>query len=170
MSKSATMAISSVTGNTIKIAEGARSALNDLGWRVSEFQKGTEPADDVVIVCFWCRKSSLDPASIEVVNACHGKKILALGTFGGYPQSRYADLVRSNVEELISVENECLGVFLSQGKVSMRRIEQRRQLPETDPHYLDDWGVERLMEGQNHPNSSDVQYARAFTRDYLPTC
>lgn len=166
--KSATMAVSSATGNTAKIAEGVRSALRDLGWSVRDYERGAEPADDVVVVCFWCRKSSLDPASAEVVQACRGKKILAFGTFGGYPQSRYADLVRRNVADAISAENECLGVFLSQGKVRMERIEERRQLPEDHPHHLDKWGVERLMEGQSHPSDADVQYARAFACDYLP--
>lgn len=162
------MAVSSATGNTAKIAEGVRSALRDLGWSVRDYERGVEPADDVVVVCFWCRKSSFDPASTEVVQACRGKKILAFGTFGGYPQSRYADLVRRNVADVISAENECLGVFLSQGKVRMERIEERCQLPEDDPHHLDRWGVERLMEGQNHPSDADVQYARAFACDYLP--
>ena len=167
MAKSATIAISSLTGNTAAIADGVQSALRDMGWTMREHVEGITPPDDVVVVCFWCRKSSLDDASMRTVQACHDKKIIAFGTFGGYPQSTYADLVRANVTTVIERENECLGVFLSQGKVNPKRIESRRALPSDDPHYLDDWSLERLMEGQNHPNATDVQYARAFAHDKL---
>ena len=167
MTRSAAIAVSSLTGNTAAIAGGVQSALRDMGWITHELEPGTIPHDDVVIVCFWCRKSSLDDASLKTVQACRGKKIIAFGTFGGYPQSTYADLVRANVTAAIEMENECLGGFLSQGKVSMKRVEARRALPESDPHYLDDWGLERLMEGQNHPNATDVHYARAFAHDRL---
>lgn len=167
MSKCATLWVSSATGNTAKIAEGVRDALEELGWQVSDARSGVEPTDEVVVVCFWCRKSSLDPKSRAFVEVCAGKKMLLLGTFGGFPSGKYAQLVRDNVTTEVSQRNECLGVFLCQGKVRTQRIEERRALPEDNPHHLDDWGVVRLTEGQKHPDDTDVLYAQGFVRDYL---
>ena len=169
MRPTATLWVSSVTGNTAKIAEGVRAVLDELGWDVHDAQLGQCPADDYVIVCFWCRKSSLDPKSMRFVESCSDRKVLALGTFGGFPQGKYADLVRGNVSALIEQGNECLGVYLCQGKVRKERIEERAALPESHPHHLDAWGILRLTEGQKHPNSTDVLYAQAFVRDYLPS-
>ena len=168
MKPSVTLWVSSVTGNTAKIAEGVRVVLEELGWNVHDAQLGQCPADDYVIVCFWCRKSSLDPKSIRFVESCADRKVLALGTFGGFPQGKYADLVRSNVSARIEQDNECLGVFLCQGKVRKERIDERMALPEDHPHHLDKWGIIRLTEGQKHPDDTDVLYAQAFVRDYLP--
>jgi len=166
--RSAAFFVSSVTGNTATIAAGVREALVELSWAVNDVRPCTPPDDDVVIVCFWCRKSSLDPKSLKFVNACEGQRILLFGTMGGFPVGAYAQTVRDNVTAKVSERNECLGVFLCQGKVNAERIEQRRNLPESDPHHLDDWGAKRLLESLNHPNATDVLYAQAFLRDHMP--
>lgn len=162
----ASMAISSVTGNTASIAQAVRSAAEEAGWTINDVV-GPNPPDDVVIVCFWCRKSTLDPKSLKFVESCSGKRVLLFGTMGGYPVGAYADRVRANVTSKVCERNECLGVFLCQGKVNPERIEMRRNLPESDPHHLDDRGLARLTEGLNHPDATDMANARAFALDYL---
>lgn len=163
-----TMAVSSASGNTAVIAKGVRQALVELGWDVAEApQNGDVPSDETVVVCFWCRKSSLDPKSLRFVQGCSGKRILLFGTMGGFPVGRYADQVRSNVERIVNERNECLGVFLCQGKVRADRIEERHNLPANDPHHLDEWGVARLTESLKHPDETDILYARSFARDHL---
>ncbi len=166
--RSAAFFVSSVTGNTATVAAGVREAIEELGWAVNDVRPCPPPDDDVGIVCFWCRKGSLDPKSLRFVNNCTGQRILLFGTMGGFPVGAYAQTVRDNVIAKVSERNECLGVFLCQGKVNAERIKQRRNLPEDDPHHLDDWGVKRLLESQNHPNATDVLYAQAFARDHLP--
>ncbi len=168
-SKTVTLHVSSITGNTAQIAEGVRKTLDELGWTVFDAQPGAAPGTEVVVMCFWCRKSSLDPKSLEYLKRCKGKKILLFGTIGGWPAGKYGALVRANVTTTVEEHNECLGVFLCQGRVRQQRIDERRALPPDHPHYLDDWGVVRLTEGLNHPNATDILYAQAFARDYLPT-
>ncbi|MBQ9068465.1 MAG: hypothetical protein IJ131_05280 [Eggerthellaceae bacterium] len=170
MQKEATIAVSSRTGNTAYIAEGVVDAARSTGWTIVETENGKAPKTDVVVICFWCRRHSLDDASLEYLSLCEGKRILALGTFGGYPTGAYAKKVRDNVANAISERNECLGVFLCQGKLNESRIEKRRALPPDDPHHLDDFGYERALEGLKHPNETDLLYAKAFTRDFLPSC
>ena len=169
MKRHATLFVSSVTGNTAKVANGVREMLVDLGWDVNDARActGCQEESDVVIVCFWCRKSSLDPKSIRFVERCKGKKVLLFGTMGGFPVGSYADSVRANVRAKVEEANECLGVFLCQGKVRQERIDERRALSPDNPHFLDDWGVARLTESLKHPNETDVLYAQAFLRDTL---
>lgn len=168
MSKNVTMSVSSHTGNTRKIAEGVRSQLQAQGWTITDYERGADVHDDVLVMCFWCWKSTFDPASMKLLERCEGKRILVLGTMGGYPDGPYAQKVTRNVTEAVSAHNECLGVFLSQGKVSMKSVEARKQLPVDDPHHLDDAGVERLIESQKHPDSQDVARAAAFVLQAMP--
>ena len=188
MGKRATLWVSSVTGNTAKIAEGVRATLVDLGWSVRDVDGNAREARDaggdareardadaavpdaeVVIVCFWCRKGTLDPKSMKFIDECENKKVLLFGTMAHWPVGKYGALVRERVAAKVNERNECLGVFLCQGRVRPERIEERRALPVDHPHHLDDWGVVRLVESQGHPNATDVLYAQAFARDYLPS-
>ena len=161
------LAVSSATGNTALVADGVRAALEEMGWTVHDVPLDAQPTEKIVIACFWCRKGSLDPKSLGFVQHCAGKRMLLLGTMGSFPTGLYADSVRRNVERIVDERNECLGVFLCQGKVRADRIEQRRSLSPDDPHYLDDWGVARLTESLKHPNATDILYAQAFVRDHL---
>lgn len=162
-----TMAVSSRTGNTQMIADAVRAELEARGFDVRLRGRGEQIETDVAIVCFWCFKSTLDPINLRLVQGTAGRRILAFGTFGGYPDSPYAGRVTRLVTEAIDERNTCLGVFLSQGKVSLENVEARKRLPPEDPHHLDEAGIARVMESQRHPNQHDVDRAVAFLRDHL---
>ena len=140
MTDDITIAASSRTGNTQKIADAVCAQLDELGvgYRVREAGEPIEGQN--VIICFWCFKSRFDVRNKNLLAELSGKKILVFGIFGGYPDSAYAGKVRRNVIGDVSEHNECLGVFLSQGRVSMKIVEKRRQLPADGPHHLDDAG------------------------------
>lgn len=168
MTKNVTLSVSSLTGNTRKIADGVRARLSADGWTITDYERGADVRDDVVAVCFWCWKSTLDPNSMKLLEGCTGKRVLVFGTMGGYPDGPYAEKVKGNVAEAVRANgHECLGVYLSQGKVSMKSVERRRALPEDDPHHLDDAGVERLIESQKHPDQNDIDRAAAFAAQRL---
>ncbi len=164
--KQLTMVVSSLTGNTRAIANGVRAALESDGWEIQDFEKCGKPAD-LIALCFWCRKSTLDDASRAVLSELESRQIICFGTCGGYPDGGYGDRVRSNVTAEVSARNTCLGVFLSQGKVPLQRIEKRKQLPLDHPHHLDEAGIARLMESLKHPNADDIARAVAFAREKL---
>lgn len=167
MTDDITIAISSRTGNTQKIADAVRAQLEELGVEYHVREAGEPIESQNVIICFWCFKSRFDVRNQNLLAGLSGKKILVFGTFGGYPDSAYGDKVRRNVEGDVNESNECLGVFLSQGKVSMKNVEKRRQLPADDPHHLDDAGVRRLEESQKHPDEQDMARARSFLCEHL---
>lgn len=161
--------LSSLTGNTKKLCLPLADLLKEQ--YPEAFQTVTEASQVLdgspVILCFWCRKSSLDDKSLSFLRDLNNCDILAFGTFGGYPDSAYADLVRKNVREQIERSNRCIGVFLSQGKISEKRTEKRRSLPKDAPHYLDEEGYRRHLESRKHPDSNDLGNAREFLLTHL---
>ena len=159
----AALFVASVTGNTRKVADALQKELERQGWKVlllvnrERFERPVEA--DLYLVGFWCRKSSMDDSSRKLVNQYQGKPMLVFGTMGNYPTGDYADLVRRNVQEVVSAQNICKGIFLCQGKIREERTEARRKLPPTAPHYLDDAGYQRHLESRRHPNQEDLQNA-----------
>lgn len=162
--------VSTITGNTEKIAAGLREELRQMQYSVIPYNDTNKEAiadAGIVILCFWCRRSSVDPKTQKIIDTLHGKKIIAFGTMGAYPDSKYGDHVKENVRTLIEADNKCLGVFLCQGKIPPERTERRRKLPPDSPHYLDDEGYQRHLESRKHPDERDIADAGAFLRQIL---
>lgn len=169
MKKKVVLCISSCTGNTKKIMEALEEELRSKDYDIRIWNKNgyNRIDDELFIIGFWCRRSTLDFESQKTVDLLKGKNILAFGTMGSYPDSEYGKRVEENVCEYIGRENKCLGVYLSQGKVSLKRTEMRRKLPKDHPHYLDEEGVKRHLESQKHPNEDDIRKAVLFLRENL---
>ena len=163
--------ISSLSGNTEKVAKSVAINILDQGYNLTSYNcsdiKDTINLDDTVIICFWCRKAMLDPKSKKLVDLCKGKNIIAIGTMGSYPDGEYGSLVHSNVMKYINQENKCLGVFLCQGKIPLKRTMLRRNLPIDHPHHLNDEGLKRHLESHNHPSVEDLSNASNFVLDIL---
>lgn len=166
--------ISSLTGNTQKIADAVLKELKNDGnafTRIDIFHNKELlqlPAlNEYILLFFWCRKSTLDDYSQAVIRQCKGKKILAFGTMGGYPDGDYGNRVRKNVETLIGENNICRGVYLSQGKIPESRTTYRMNLPKDHPHYLDENGVKRHEQSRTHPDKKDLDNAVVFFRKHF---
>lgn len=166
------VAISSLTGNTQKIADAVlkelgntmNDSINIKTFRNKELLHLPEQTD-YILLFFWCRKSSLDDYSRKVIKQCKGKRILAFGTMGGYPDGAYGNRVRENVKAEIEANNICDGIYLSQGKIPEARTEYRRNLPKEHPHHLDEEGVKRHEKSRKHPDADDLKNAVTFFRD-----
>ena len=116
---------------------------------------------------FWCRKSTLDNYSKEVLKQCKNKKILAFGTMGSYPNDAYGMRVRENVKTIIEENNICEGVYLSQGRIPEARTNYRKNLPKEHPHYLDEEGVKRHEKSRKHPDANDLKNAVEFFKEHF---
>ena len=166
MIKNIMLSISSCTGNTQKLAEAIQRRLEQSSCQLS-VQRSSKSCIlsndyDLIILCFWCRRSTLDFNSKQIIDMCKNRKILVFGTMGSYPNSDYGERVKGNVFDYISENNQCLGIFLSQGKIPPERTEKRRKLPPEHPHYLDEAGVKRHLDSQSHPDVIDLQNAVNF--------
>ena len=168
MKKKILAQVSSVTGNTRKVADFTMNMLRKEGHEVIEIMSASEIDSikvsqfDFVIVFFWCRKSAMDDKSNKLVDALTGVPILAIGTLGGHDDGPYAERVRGNVREKIKEKNSCLDIFMCRGKVNLKRTWERAKLPESAPHHLDEKGIRRHLESQSHPDSRDLLAASKF--------
>ena len=164
--------ISSLTGNTLKIANALEERLIATGHIVTK-QDSNEIRQpkviaDFYILCFWTRRGSLDMDSFKILKQFKDSPIIAVGTCGHYPDSEYAYRTKSYINGIINTSNACLGVFLSQGAVMLESTNRRRKLPPNRPHYLDDEGYARHLESQNHPDLADIENAFQFVLTQLP--
>lgn len=176
--------ISSLTGNTKKVGLHVAEKLRSLGHDVTienthetasvirnlsaaERKSYALPSADLVLVCFWCRRSGMDYESLLIPEFYTGQRIAALGTMGGEVNGSYGERVRTNVKTLLTIQNQCEGVFLCQGKIREARTEARRNLPPDDPKYLDDAGYARHLATRSHPDEKDLEAAWAAVREWI---
>ncbi|MDO4553570.1 MAG: flavodoxin family protein [Lachnospiraceae bacterium] len=163
--------LSTVTGNTKKLAEGVKNKLKEQGICLNLHENENFQPDnmenELILIFFWCRRSTLNPESKVFLEKWKGKRVIAIGTMGGYPDSEYGNRVRKNVRTDIEKENYCEGIFLSQGKIDEQSTAHRRSLSPENPHYLNDEAYERHLESRKHPNQEDIDGAFAFLLERL---
>ncbi|MDO4977067.1 MAG: flavodoxin family protein [Eubacteriales bacterium] len=170
--KKIVMYTSSVTGNTRKVMDYIAEAIEDEGiierYDTPYWMKDPIEISDVEfhIVGFWCRRGSMDDASLELMRSLKGKNVLLIGTLGNYPDSPYGKRVLENVK---AEAKECnlLGCFLCQGKIEESRTEKRRSLPKDHVHYLNDEGYKRHLDSRSHPDEKDLQAAASYVKSVL---
>ncbi len=170
---------SSLTGNTKKIAfhlaeqlraEGHTIQLLNTHSALRELHgsEGRElPCADLILLCFWCRRSSMDSDSLKLLAEYQGQTIAAVGTMGGDSSGDYGVRVRSNVTAAIEEHNRCAGVFTCVGKIQESRTEARRALPKDSPHYLDDEHYARHLATRSHPDENDLENAFRFVHTFF---
>ncbi|VEU81192.1 flavodoxin family protein [Haploplasma axanthum] len=159
---------SSLTGNTEKVA---KAIFDSLPGEKALFRNKKDNYNlddfDIIIIGYWCRRTFMDPLSIDLVKKIKGKKVAAFGTAGMYPDSKYGELCRERVRNIIEEENEFIGDFLCQGKIPEERTNKRLNLPKDDPHYLDEEGLKRHIESRKHPNNEDFIAAQEAFRKII---
>jgi flavodoxin len=161
--------LSSVTGNTRQVADAIREALSPAYTVVICDSRApvAHPEADLCLLCFWCRRATLDPNSQKVLHLYRRQPFLAVGTMGGRPESAHGERVRENVRRAVDADNRCRGIFLCRGKIPEARTEYRRALPKDHRLYLDDAGYARQLSSRSHPDAADLAHAVAFVRNAL---
>lgn len=157
---------SSLTGNTQKLAKYLAGQLHARGEDVSLYNAKDVDAlveADLIILAFWCRRSSMDDLSLGILEKCRGKKVIAIGTIGGKAEEAYGRRVENTVRNVVEENNICLGAYACQGMIDPKRTEKRRALPKDRPHYLDDEGYARHLANRGRPHEEDL--TRAY--DYI---
>lgn len=150
------MVYSSKTGNTKKLAEGAAKAMGAPVRVVPVEDAPDASAHPWVIVGFWVDRGTADKKALEYLAALSGKKVGLIGTLGAYVDSQHARDVEARVRELVSAQNECLGCFLSMGKVDPALAERFKSLPPDHPHAMNEERRKRHEEAAKHPDDKDI--------------
>lgn len=150
---------SSLTGNTKAVAVALLEAL-PAGTEIYRVNDAPLPDDyELLALGFWVSKSGPDPKTAAYLGKCAGKKLILFGTMAGYPESEYGGRVRANAVAAAK-DNEVLGVFLCQGRVSEKMLQNPR-------HPLTPERLARLAEAARHPNEDDFSAARRAVTEFL---
>lgn len=165
-----TIIVSSVGGNTKKMADYIRTKLEADGFSTRyltikeaiESRNAGEDLGENIVMCFWCRRSTMDELSLELLSKLENKNILALGTMTGRAYEDYGKKVAGNVEAAINDKNTCIAVHSCQGHTPMSRIEPKRNLPKDAPRYINDERYARYISLMGRPNEDDLQMSWEF--------
>ncbi len=136
--------------------------LHDIRFFHDEISEG-----DITVLCFWCRRSSLDDLSLSFLDGIKGRNIMAIGTMSGDAEGEYGSRVRKNVQRAITEKNNCVGVHLCQGHSDLKRIEPRCHLDPKSPKYVSPKKWKHHLSIQAHPDEYDIQHAVQFVAETL---
>ena len=155
---------SSITGNTLSIAKHISNELIKSEHKVKLVCSNNTPINytevlkgmDLCLIGFWTRKGYLDDFSVNTLSNIKNMNVAFFGTACAYPDSIHILKCKLKIaQETEKTTNKYLGIFMCQGRVPIKRTQQRLSLEPSDPHYLDEAGLKRHMEARNHPNNED---------------
>lgn len=159
--KNPVLVVSSVTGNTYKVAQAIIAAYPTMKLARTLDVKNN-PAlikdSDTVIVGFWCDKGGLPPDLNELLPLIHDKTLGIFSTMTGDPTSPKAQTwFEAQCQKIVGNEknNTLKGTFLCRGKLSPILMKQFRQ---NSAHYTPE--REAVWEAAaSHPDEKDCQDA-----------
>ena len=167
MKKTGLLIYSSKTGNTKKLAETVHSKLSGF-CDFSDIDHAPDPGKySWIIIGFWVDRGTADKKTLNLLNKIKNKPIVCIGTLGASPESEHAVKVRQTIAEIAGKENEYLGCFLCQGKISQELIQKFEQLPPGNPHSVTEEKRKRYEEAAKHPNDADFEACHIFCRKVL---
>ena len=94
----------------------------------------------------------------RTIESLHGKKVAIFATAGTYPDSQAARDYLDNAAALLPEDSECLGTFISQGRVHSFHIGKRSEHAKL-VHPMTPDRLARLQEAEKHPNEDDFRRA-----------
>ncbi|MDL2295801.1 flavodoxin family protein [Lachnospiraceae bacterium OttesenSCG-928-E19] len=155
----------SETGNTKKIATEIFSALPGMSKdliSITEVDNIPQASTYFVGFCVHCNTCSLEIG--DFLGDLSGKRVALFGTCGLAPSQDAYKKIENNVSIWIEDDNEYLGAFLCQGKMSLdmrRKCEQK-----LGSKLLDELHAKKILqnfdEAMIHPTDEDLKNARDF--------
>lgn len=139
------------TGNTARLAERARRALDAAG-----AEEASSPADaDVTLLGSWTDKGGLDPSLADALPALAGRRVFIFGTcgFGGDPA--YYDRVLDSFASALPAGAEVVGRYMCQGQMPPAVRERYVTMAEKDPARFEPM-IENFDRALGHPDDADL--------------
>ena len=140
----------SVSENTKKLADVIKQEIGDVAY----FGKPSAEAldADVLILGSWTAGFSFSPDLKEFLPTISGKKVFLFMTAGYGNSKEFFDPIINSFKAALSANNEIIGEFICQGKVTEAKQEAIKKM-DMDK-YL---GMkEQLDNSQSHPDSNDI--------------
>ncbi len=157
---------SSLTGNTKKVADSIYSVLNEYNCDYLEIPevKSVE-GYDLIIVGYWIDKALPNKIALEFLKTLREKRVGVFFTLGADPNSKHAqDCIENSKKILEEGNNQIVGVYHCQGKISEKMIEFFKTLPPDHPHALTEEKIRRYEIAAKHPNEEDLRKAKETFR------
>ena len=161
---------SSETGNTKKLANGIYEGLSNLEIKfdikaISEVTSIDEY--EFLLIGYWVDKGTANKEALEFMQRVKGKKVGLFATLGAYADSDHAWKSLVNGTDLVKENNEVIGRFICQGKVSEKLIAMFRNLPDTHTHRVTKEKEKRYEIASKHPSRADIESAIELFRERL---
>ena len=150
---------SSRTGNTRKIGEAIYEALPGDKEIMEAGREGDLSSYDLIFVGFWGYRGGADMVARRTLGNIHGKKVAIYATAGTYPYSDAAKRYLESAASLLPEDSECVGTFISHGRVNSFHT-GRRSAHEEKIHPMTPDRLKRLEEAEKHPNEEDFKHAK----------
>ncbi|HML45503.1 MAG TPA: flavodoxin family protein [Clostridia bacterium] len=154
---------SSRTGNTRAVAQAVAASLPGCLLLPVE-DSAAALACDVLFVGGWIDRGTFDEKTRAFLEALSGKRVALFLTLGAYPFSKHALETQLKVWNLAAEQNEVLGCFACQGKLSPVLHDKFKSLPPGHPHALTPQRLQRYEEAAGRPNPADLQNAMDYAR------
>ena len=155
--------VSSLTGNTLKLASAVAYALNNNVEAVKVEEKPDVSDYDLVAVGCWINRGTAAAEAQEFIKTIKGKKVAIFATLGAYPDSAHAKKSLENIAALFDSSNEVVGQYICQGSVSYKMVEMMTKMfPAGHPHAMTEERKARIQESYSHPDNQDLLKAREY--------
>lgn len=155
--------VSSLTGNTLKVASEVAFALNPRMEAVKVEEKPEVSQYDLVVVGCWIDRGTADKKAQDFIKTIKGKKVAFFATLGAYADSDHAKKCLENIAALFDESNEVVGQFICQGAVSYKMVDMMSKMfPAGHPHAMNPERIKRIEDSQSHPDKADLMAARAY--------
>lgn len=153
---------SSNTGNTKQVAEAMVEELADKAVLKNVKEKPSIEGFDVIVTGFWVTRGAPDPFSKEFLASIKDKQVVLFQTLGADPISEHAVTSLAKAAYLVGEGCNILGTFSCRGKINPALLEKRKNLPADNPHHHSEANLKRWEAAAAHPDSADLDRARAF--------
>jgi len=153
---------SSNTGNTKQVAEAMVEELADKAVLKDVKEKPSIDGFDVVVTGFWVARGGPDRFSKEFLASIKDKQVVLFQTLGADPISEHAVTSLAKAAYLVGEDCNILGTFSCRGKINPALLEKRKNLPTDNPHHHSEANLKRWEAAAAHPDSADLDRARAF--------
>lgn len=160
---------SSKTGNTKKIAF---VIANELDVEIYEINSSISIIDDeILFVGFWVDKGEIDEIAKDFLLKTKDKKIALFFTAGIEKEHEYVKEMIKKYVDYVNLNNEVLGCFMSQGKISDEVIAKSKELalknPDNPRYAITEQRQKRWDESAKHPNKQDLKSAINFANNIV---
>lgn len=153
----------SATGNTKLLAEEIRKGLGEeecICFGTAE-EAETAAEADIIFAGFWTDKGNCSEELGQFLEGLHSRKVFLFGTAGFGGAQSYFDQILERVKGHLAADNEVVGTYMCQGKMSQSVRKRYEGMLEQNPGDERIKGmIENFDRALQHPDEADLKALR----------